>query len=267
MTELVLQSNLPDPPWLTQARWRLPGVLPLPLDDWLIRDEVFAEQMALRDRLIATQPDAVHAMMDDARPAAQECYDTVIQALRHDRGYIFDADAVTRPDGITVPLDREAPLLTLGRLIQADICLMQPGSKGHVLTGAILCFPAYWTLSEMIGRPLGAIHTPVPEYDDNVGRRVQRLFDAIRPDRPLWRMNANLHASGELFTPKREAAPESRIGLEDGTFVRSERQVLRKLPKTGVTVFSIHTYMIRVDDLPPDARSTLSRLVPGSDGK
>ena len=267
MTRLVLQATLPDPPWLTPARWRLPGVMPLPLDEWLIRDDVFAGQMALRDQLIATKENRVHALMPVALPAAQECYDTVLKVLHGDADYAFNDDAVRRPDGVMVPLDRDAPLLTLGRLVQSDFCLMQPGEAGHILTGAILCFPAYWTLSEKIGRPLVAIHTPVPEYDDNVGRRVQRLFDAIRPERPLWRMNANLHASGELFTPKSESDPESRVGLEAGVFVRSERQVLRKLPETGVTVFSIHTYMVRVIDLAPDAQATVSRLVPGSDGQ
>ena len=266
MTALILHSTLPEPPWLSPTMWRLPGIMPLPLEDWLIRDEVFADQMALRDELVATTSDAVHALQPRALPAAQECYDTVLAALREDDGYSFGDTAVTRPDGVTVPLDRSAPLLTLGRLIQSDLCLMQPGEDGHVLTGAILCFPAYWTLAEKIGRPLTAIHVPVPDYDDAIARRVQRLFDAIQPGRPLWRMNANLHASGALFTPKREADPEHRVSLEKAVFVRSERQVLRKLPRTGVTVFSIHTYMIRIRDLAPEARATLSRLVPGSKG-
>ncbi len=260
--DAILQETLPDPPWLDAKRWRLPGVQPLPPDEWLIRDDVFARQMALRDHLIATRRDDVHALLPSASAAADECFDAVLVALARDPGYVIADGVVTRPDGVRVPLQRSDPLATLGRLIQADLCLMEDGSDGHVLTGAILCFPAYWTLSEKIGKALPGIHRPVPEYSDDVIRRVQRLFDAMRPETPLWRMNANLHASPALFTPKRESAPESRVAVSTGAFVRSERQVLRRLPKTGAVVFSIHTYMVRVEDLSDAAKATLNRLDP-----
>lgn len=262
MTTLVLQSVLPDPPWLNPARWRLPGVMPLPLDEWLIRDDAFAGQMALRDHLITTKRDSVHALLPGAEPAAAECYDMVLDALGTDPEYSFEDDTIVRPDGVRILLKPDEPLLTLGRLIQADLCLMEPGQDGHILKGAILCFPAYWTLSDKIGHPLIPIHRPVQEYDHDVARRVQRLFDALRPDRLLWRTNANLHAAGDLFTPKREADPERRVDATAAQFVRSERQILRKLPKTGATVFSIHTYMVRIENLSGAARDELWRLSP-----
>lgn len=233
---------------------------PLALKDWLIRDEVFAEQMALRDELIASRPEDVHDLLPCARAAAEECYDAVLTALQADPGYRFEVDRIIRPDGLSIMPDRENPLLTLGRLTQADFCLMEEGPEGHVLTGAILCFPAYWTLAEKIGRALPGIHRPVHEYDDDVTRRVQRLFDAIRPERLLWRTNANIHASPDLFTPKREDDAEHRVAPEAGKYIRSERQILRRLPRTGVIVFSIHTYMVSIDSLEPEARNTLDRL-------
>lgn len=260
MTRPILHSSLPNPPWIDPKRWKLPGVHPLPLEDWLIRDEVFAEQMALRDELIASRWDQVHALLPAARAAAEECYDLVLDALRSDNGYRWTSRSVTRPDGVTVPLNRDAPLLTLGRLTQSDLCLLADGPDGHVLTGAILCFPAYWTLAEKIGRAMPRIHKPVPEYDENVGRRVQRLFDAVRPGQLLCRSNANLHATPDLFTPKPEDMPEHRVAPDKAGFVRSERQVIRKLPETGSTVFSIHTYMVPIGHLDPKARASLSAL-------
>ncbi|MEO1537609.1 MAG: DUF3445 domain-containing protein [Pseudomonadota bacterium] len=260
MSEPILHDRLPNPPWLEPTRWRLPGVLPLALEDWLIRDEMFAPQMALRDRLISECQGDVHALLPEALPAAQECFDLVLEALGQDKGYRVEAGRVVRPDGAGVSLDRSRPLITLGRLIQADLCIMQPAEDEHVLTGAILCFPAYWTLREKIGKPLMRVHRPVPEYDADMGKRVQRLFDAIRPDRLLWRTNANLHASPELFTPKMEDAPDSRVPPGAMAFVRSERQVLRKLPRTGATIFSIHTYMVRVADLDAEAKAEIAKL-------
>ncbi len=260
MTDEIVQKTLPHPPWLDPTRWKLPGIQPLPIEDWLIRDDAFAGQMALRDHLVAERQQEVHALLPGAEDAALECYDMVLEVLGKDCGYSFEDTTVTRPDGVTVPLDRHRPLLTLGRLTQSDFCLMQPGENGHVLTGAILCFPAYWTLSEKLGHALPRIHVPVPKYEEDIARRVQRLFDAMRPETLLWRANAHLHASAELFAPKTEREPQRRSDPEAARFVRSERQVLRKLPRTGAVVFSIHTYMVQIKDLSPDAQAELSRL-------
>ena len=258
MDEFVLHEHLAIAPWMDPALWRLPGVKPIPLEDWLVRDEVFAAQMQLRDSLIDDRPDDLHAFLDQGRPAAKECLTLVLEHLANDPGYAMTGDHVIRPDGIKVEIDRDAPLLTLGRLVQSDFCIMEEGPDGHVLTGAILCFPGSWTLAEKIGRPLFAIHTPVREYDENVGARVQRLFDAIQPDKLLMRANAIRHEDPSLYHPRRESDPASvRRGGPDGKYIRSERQVLRRLPTTGAVVFSIHTTVIPIDRLNADQRAGL----------
>ena len=44
---------------------------------------------------------------------------------------------LTRPDGVTVPLDPGQPLLTLGRLVQQDLCLMEEnGPEYNDIIGA-----------------------------------------------------------------------------------------------------------------------------------
>jgi len=187
--------------------------------------------------------------------------------LADDMAFVIGSDTVRRPDGVTVPLDRAAPLRTLGRLVQADVCLMEDQGGEHVLTGAVLCFPAYWTLAEKIGKPLVPIHDPVLKYDGDIARRVQRLFDAIRPERALWRANAHLHRDPDLFTPKREADRDRRYSLAEARYVRSERQVLRRLPETGVVVFTIHTRMVALERLSEDQRATLGALEHGQSPK
>jgi hypothetical protein len=144
-------------------------------------------------------------------PAAQDLYRRVLARLATETGYAVGADAVQRPDGVTIPLDPAQPLLTLGRLVQEDLCLREAAGNEHVLTGAILCFPASWTLAQKIGRPLSDIHIPVPSYDAGIARRVQRMFDAIRPEQPLWRANALLYDDPTLFQPRPQLY--SRLGL------------------------------------------------------
>lgn len=256
----ILHTKLPFAPWMDPRTNRLPGVLPLDSDDWLRVDEAFAAQIAERDRLIAGLPDQVHALLPGAVPAAEELYACVLGRLATQPGYEVGPDAVRRPDGISVALDPAQPLLTLGRLVQEDLCLLEADGDEHVLTGAILCFPASWTLAQKIGRPLSSIHVPVPSYDDGITRRVQRMFDAIRPGQPLWRGNSLLYDDPSLFQPRLEG--ESRPRPVDRTYLRSERQCLLRLPETQAVVFTIHTYVLRRSDLSPQQEAAILALHP-----
>ena len=253
----ILHQKIPYIPWMEPNVWRLPGTQPT--EQWLVRDEVFEQQMELRDHLIATAPDRVHALMDEACDAANECLDLVLDRIGDDPAYQVESSGVTRPDGANIEIDRDAPLLTLGRLVQEDMCILQPGPDGHRLTGAILCFPASWTLAEKIGKPLMAIHTPVPEYDEALGQRVQRMFDRLQPSKMLWRANAIRHEDPSLFHPRLEDDPlEVRRGTRPGDYIRSERQTLQMLPKSRAAVFTIHTYVLKIADLPTEARSAMA---------
>jgi hypothetical protein len=104
-------------------------------------------------------------------------------------------------------------------------------------------------LGEKLGRPLLGIHIPVASYDPDLARRVQRLFDAIRPEQPLWRANALVYRDPTLHQPRRENAP--RTDRRGGSYVRSERQCLLRLPETRAVVFSIHTYVVDIATLSP----------------
>lgn len=247
MTDPILQSRLPFAPWMDPRTARLPGILPVEGDDWLRVDDAYGGQMAERDRLIATCPAVVHALMDRARPAADELYAKFLARLAGMSGFDIGPDQVRRPDGVTVPLDPGQPLKTLGRLVQQDLCLMEKDGDEHLLTGAVLCFPASWSLAQKLGRPMTGIHVPVPSYSGDVARRVQRLFDAIRVEQPLWRANALVYRDPTLHQPRREDDP--RIDRRGGSYVRSERQVLLRLPETRAVVFSIHTYVVRIESL------------------
>lgn len=239
----ILQRRLPE----TTGLDRLPGTAPVGPADWILRDEAFAGQMALRDRLITERPGDVLRLAAPARDAADELLDEVLGTVIGRDGYSLGEARVTRPDGVTVTIDRAAPLATAGRLVQEDLCLLTRGESGeHLLTGAVLCFPASWSLEDKFNRPLTRIHDPVKEYDGAVARRVQRLFDAIRPAIPLVRFNLLRYADPALHQPLAEGAHRERPGR--GGYLRSERQCLLRLPNTGAVVFSIHTYVVRAPD-------------------
>ena len=252
----ILQQRLGFAPWADPRTRRLPGTIPIAEAEWLLTDDAFAGQMALRDDLIAKRPGRVHALHDDARPAADELYRWIMRLLPargHDCGPV-----IRRPDGVTVRPDPQAPLMTVGRLVAEDLCLMIPGPQGeHVLGGAILCFPSGWTLAQKFMRPMMRIHRPVAAYTEDVGRRVQRLLDGIRPGMGLMRGTAH-HSDAPLHHPLTEEQ-DHRPG-RPAPFIRVERQCLFRLPETGAVVFSIHTSVIRPEALNPDQRRALDEF-------
>lgn len=251
----VLQTRLPFASWMDPRLSRLPGILPFEEEDWLRVDDAFAGQMALRDQLLSGCPKVVHGLQEAARPAAEELYAKVLAAIGRNPAYRLGETTVVRPDGIEVTLDPDQPMLTLGRLVQEDLCLMEKQGDVHVLTAAVLCFPASWTLLEKLGRPLLGIHVPVKVYDGEVAKRVQRLFDMIRPEQPLWRANAYIYTDPILHQPRREGDP--RLDRTGGNYVRSERQCLLRLPRSQAVVFSIHSYVVRIETLTPEERAGL----------
>ncbi|MCV6593018.1 MAG: DUF3445 domain-containing protein, partial [Silicimonas sp.] len=151
--------------------------------------------------------------------------------------------------GTEVTINPDDPLHTLGHLICEDLCLLQKRGERHALTGAVLCFPAGWTLAEKIDRPLDTLHGPVAAYDDNIARRVQRLLDGVRIGHPIWRANLLPYADPALYQPRREA-DKSRPHAPVEPYERSERQVLWRLPKTGAVVFVIHTSVTQACQAP-----------------
>lgn len=260
----ILQERLPVAAWMAEHTLRLPGTVPIPPSDWLLRDDAFAVQMAYRDRLLAERREAVHGLLPGAEPAAAELLARILADLESVAGYVREGRALRRPDGVLVPLDGP-PLAVAGRLVQEDLCLMEKGAEEseHRLTGAVLCFPSNWTLAEKLGHPLVRIHLPVPRYDETVARRVQRLFDAIRPEEPLMRSNVIFSAHEDLFNARHEFdrhTPQAGAAR----FLRVERQVLLRLPETRAVVFSIHTFMVRPEALDPDQRAGLEAAFPGA---
>ncbi|MGR3759662.1 heme-dependent oxidative N-demethylase family protein [Roseobacteraceae bacterium NS-SX3] len=239
----ILQKTIPHNPLDPK---KLPGIAPLAMEEWLRPDDAFAGQMAERERLLSAQRETVLQLEASAMPAAQELLRMVLDQL-----YPGSAGHVTRPDGASVALDWEDPLGTLGRITQQDFCILEKpeGSAEHVLTGAVLCFPASWKLSEKFMRPLTDIHVPVDSYDAAMAARVQRLFDGVQAGRPLWRFNALWYEAPELHQPRSQYGRRDRDHLDRAPYMRSEKQMILRLPQTRAVVFAIHTFVLGREDV------------------
>ncbi|MDV4145552.1 heme-dependent oxidative N-demethylase family protein [Shimia sp. FJ5] len=257
----ILQTTIPFDA-LSEAR--LPGISPLDPTDWIVIDEAYDGQMARREALLEGRRATVLAMDERARPAARELLETVLAALDARADFIAAGAQVICPDGRRVAIDWGDPLGTLGRLVQEDFCLLEKRGEEHVLIGAVLCFPASWTLAEKFLQPLVGIHASVPEYTEDIARRVQRLFDGVRPERPLWRFNALWYDDPELHQPRSAKEPRRVSPGESGPYFRCEKQSILRLPETGVAVFSIHTFVVARENMMADQNAPMASPAPSA---
>ncbi len=244
--EAILQDAIPADQ-VAAAGLRLPMVTPVAPGNWLRVDSAYAAQLAEKARLIAERRADVIAVLPGAEAACAEALDRVLAEVEEMDGFLVAHGRVLRPDGYVVDIDRADPLLTISQIVQEDICIHEKRGDEHVLTAALLCFPAAWTLAEKIGRPLVRIHAPVVRYDADIARRVQRMFDMVGEGRAVWRANLLRYDDPALFQPHTEANPRP-VGRPDSPYQRSERQTILRLPRTGAVVFSIHTTVCRRPD-------------------
>ena len=244
---VILQQRVPEE---MRKAAGLPGIAPCGAQDWLRVDEAYGAQMARRLELLKLRRGDVIWLDERAQPAAAELLELAL-ALLPQLGFEQSGDQVICPDGRKVRVSRTDPLGSLGAVLQEDFCLLEKRGSEHVLTGAVLCFPASWSLAEKVARPLSAIHDPVKEYDAKLAMRVQRLFDGVQIDRPLWRMNQLWYEDAELHQPRSQTNPRAiQDGRGGAAYYRSERQCILRLPRTNAVVFSIHTYVLNASDAP-----------------
>lgn len=148
----------------------------------------------------------------------------------------------------------EDPMATSARLIQDDLALMieRPDGDYYLLAGAIL-LPGFWRLQDKFGMRLSEIHTSgdVPQYKEKLEKGMMNFFRRLRPEDPVLRNNYfiqvddNLAWSGSIGPEDSEEVSWNTAQKDKAIehhFFRSERQSLRRLPRSGAVVFTIRTY-------------------------
>ena len=243
-----------------KGRFRLSmGIISLNLDEWLEPDEYYYRELLEKEALLANQNNEVFQSKKGSQLAQQEVLDLIIDYMNrfHSELVRIDGDKIFI-DGIKRNFSRkeftEMPLDLAGRIVQEDLCLMAPGDTGYTLEAASLCFPSRWRLIDKIGKRMVDIHSPVPDYENKLARPVDRFFDKLDINKPVWRVNWSLTDDPDLYQPIRKTSTDYSRSINsknagDLIFLRCERQTLRRLPDTGWILFSIKTYVDKVSAL------------------
>jgi hypothetical protein len=148
-------------------------------------------------------------------------------------------------------------MMNLGSAWEPDLLLLQclsPTSQPLLLAGCV-CFPSSWPLEEKIGRPLDAIHRPVPTLNAQFANPVQQFLARIKPGISWERINWGLSRSPELNQHPGRKLPrlDSTVTIDEVWF-RAEYQSLVSLPKTNGVLFGIRLAIERLANVIRDAQ-------------
>ncbi len=249
------------------------GLLTLPEAAWFELDDRYQPELRERRRLLTEQHADVFAALPVSDAARAEALEDIAQNLttHHSDWFARDRDTLRNRltgedwDLASPPCDR---LELAGRLVQEDLCIVQLDDAAPVLTAAVLCFPSRWRLAEKLGRPLAAVHGPVPHYAERLARPVDRFMRHVKPGHIAARLNWSVMDDATLFQPGgkwREAHNQAVTAANAGEtlFLRVERQTLRRLPCSDAVLFGIrvHVYPLAAAIADPVSAGLLAEAV------
>ncbi|KAK3672177.1 hypothetical protein LTR78_007930 [Recurvomyces mirabilis] len=253
------------------------GLRTMPWDSWIELDNQFPRFHALKAQRIAERGTRCYR----AERSDPRVWDGAVELLEELAEYLpqrypslyrktdvgldnlltgesFDVSALTR-NGV-----KEDPILLSARLTQDDLAIMFEKEDGqYYLLSACILLAGFWRLEDKFGMPLSEIHTSgdVPGFKQKLEKGMMNFFRRVQPESPVLRNNYFLQVDDEL-------AWSSSIGSEDSTeeggigwfsaekdraiknhYFRSERQSLRRLPRSGGVVFTIRTYFLPVTEI------------------
>jgi dimethylamine monooxygenase subunit A len=218
-------------------------IKPLDLKEWIEFDEHFDFQTQKKSQLLKTHRETVLRVLDGADEAAIELNELL-------RDHLV---SIGRPSPTNAtPQNGEEALIQISSWVQEDWALMSANTP-VILNAGLICFPSRWSLADKIGLDSNAIHAPVPRFE-TVAKPTQNFLERMTTDKPMWRINWTIHDSNELFCPgpHPSATDLTRQNILSRTWLRIERQTLRRLPQTKAIAFSIRTYLHPMTEVAAD---------------
>lgn len=128
----------------------------------------------------------------------------------------------------------------------------RPDGQYYLLAGSIL-LAGFWRLSDKFGMRLSDIHTSgsVPAFKPKLERGMMNFFRRLQPPNPVVRNNYFIQVDPDLAWSRSLGPEDNNTGWTNSDPVvdvtrhhfRTERQSLRRLPRSGAIVFTIRVYL------------------------
>ena len=245
------------------------GICRLDLNDWIEIDNQWIryhkEKVA---RLTGERASRLCKTAPEAYDAALETMELLSEYLvcRYPSLFEFEFNGTQKQIRITMtgesyPIYSNDPLRCAAFLIQDDLALMIEGNDGqYYLKAGAIPLPGFWRLEDKFNMSLTEIHTSgeVPKFREKLQQSMERFFQKMVPERAVVRYNYSIQTDGELAWSKSLGSEDMfGIGRKDARknppiesiHFRCERQVLRRLPRSGAILFTIRTYFHPVIDI------------------
>ncbi|KAH8727814.1 hypothetical protein GQ44DRAFT_610523 [Phaeosphaeriaceae sp. PMI808] len=244
------------------------GLRTMHWDEWIELDNQFLNFHSLKAERILERGAKCNKTAPEAFDSAMEVLEEFCEYLPQRYPSLFHKTAMGMDNVITGesfnvverPL-KEDPMQMAARMVQDDLAIMLEKEDGeyYLLAGSIL-LAGFWRLEDKFGMPLSEIHTSgdVPGFKNKLEKGMKNFFRRIQPQTAVLRNNYFIQVDDKL-------AWSESIGPEDGERIgwssaeknkaishhrfRSERQSLRRLPRTGGVVFTIRTYFHPVTEI------------------
>lgn len=244
------------------------GIRNLNFDDWIELDNEWDKFYKRKlERLAEPQATDLWKVDERALPAVEEMLDHMIEYLPARYPSLFEKtsqgirnlhtgesfDCISRPW-------KEHPMVIASKLIQDDLAIVIEGEDGqYYLLAASILLAGFWRLRDKFGRSLQEIHTSgdVPEFN-KIQRSMEKFLLKMEPEKGVIRHNYYVQTDEDIawsYAIGPEESPEIGWRMAEKPrditklHFRSERQTLRRLPKTGGIVFTIRTYFVPIVDI------------------
>ncbi len=244
------------------------GLRSIKHEDWIELDNHYPRFHADKKRRLAERGQKLCKTAPEAYPAAVELLEELVDYLSARYPSLYRRTEVGIDnlwsgesfDIVSRPLP-EDPMQMCARLTQDDLAIMigKPDGQYYLLAGAVV-LPGFWRISDKYGMRMSEIHTSghVPQFKEKLEKGMMNFFRRLKPEEMVARNNyfiqvdEDLGWSWSIGDEDSEGAgwntAEKNRAIEHHQF-RSERQTLRRLPKSGGIVFTIRTYFHPITEI------------------
>ncbi|KAI9047428.1 hypothetical protein LZ554_008872 [Drepanopeziza brunnea f. sp. 'monogermtubi'] len=157
----------------------------------------------------------------------------------------------------------QCPITTmkyLATLVDEDFIFLLPSESGYTMQGYLICFSSGFLSATdgagMIGKSLSEIHREVPGYQELLRSKMERWTERMKPGTFWRRCNWTITMNGKL----RNEVGENQVYATDAhatsvklnlsqAHLRTELQIVQKLPQTGAILFTYKTYVYPLSDI------------------
>lgn len=236
------------------------GLRRMPWDEWIELDNQYlyfhgekARRISELDRVVArTEPQALEAayeLLEEFSDYLSQRYPSLFKRTPVGINNLLTGEQFNI---VERPLKQD-PMQMASRLVQDDFALLLEKSDGqYYLSAGAIVMPGLWNLDERMGMPLSQIHIDhgkVPGFKEKLEKGVMSLFRRIQPDSPVQRNT--WYVQGLDAVDEREfakGAGEKNMPVENFHY-RTERQTIRRLPRSGAVFFMFRTYIVPITEL------------------